>query len=52
MWRIRHNLNQDSLFQNMFALHILQYGHLLDSYLVEFLETFALRHTFMYKDRI
>ena len=52
MWRIRHNLNQDSLFQNMFTLHIFQYGHLLDGYLVEFLETFALLHTFMDKDGI
>ena len=39
-------------FQNMFAFHILQHGHLLDGYLVEFLETFALRHPFMDKDRI
>ena len=39
-------------FQDMFTLHILQYGHLLDGYLVEFLETLALRHTFMDKDRI
>ena len=39
-------------FQNMFAFHILQYGHLLDGYLVEFLETFALRQTFVDKDRI
>ena len=36
----------------MFAFYILQYGHLLDGYLVEFLETFALRHAFMYKDGI
>ena len=39
-------------FQNMFAFYILQHGHLLDGYLVEFLETFALRHAFMYKDGI
>jgi hypothetical protein len=39
-------------FQDMFTLHILQYGHLLDGYLVEFLQTLALRHTFMDKDRI
>ena len=39
-------------FQNMFALHIFQHGHLLDGNLVEFLEAFALRHAFMYKDRI
>lgn len=42
MWRIRHNLNQDSLFQNMFAFYILQNGHLLDGYLVEFLEAFLI----------
>ena len=39
-------------FQNMFAFYILQHGHLLDGYLVEFLETLALRHAFMDKDRI
>ena len=39
-------------FQNMFALYILQHSHLLDGYLVEFLETLTLRHTFMDKDRI
>ena len=39
-------------FQNMLALNVLKHGHLLDGYLVEFLETFALRHAFMYKDGI
>ena len=29
-------------FQNTFAFYILQYGHLLNSYLVEFLETLSL----------
>ena len=36
-------------FQDMFTFYILQHGHLLDSYLVEFLETFALRQTFIDK---
>ena len=39
-------------FQYMLAFHILQHSHLLDSYLVEFLEAFALGHTFMDKDCI
>ena len=39
-------------FQYMLAFHILQHSHLLDSYLVEFPVTFALRHTFMDKDGI
>ena len=39
-------------FQYMLAFYILQHGHLLDSYLVEFLETFTLRQTFVDKDRI
>ena len=39
-------------FQNMFAFNVLQHSHLLDGYLVEFLETLTLRHPFMDKDRI
>ncbi len=39
-------------FQYMLAFYILQNGHLLNSYLVEFLETLALRQTFVDKDRI
>ena len=39
-------------FQYMLALYILQHGHLLDSYLVEFIKTLALRHSFIDKNRI
>ena len=39
-------------FQNMFAFHILQHGHLLDRDLVEFVETLLLRHSFIDKDSI
>ena len=39
-------------FQYMFAFYVLQHGHLLDGYLVEFLKTLLLRHTFVDKDRI
>ena len=34
-------------FQYMFAFYIFQHGHLLDSYLIEFLEAFTLRQTFV-----
>ena len=36
----------------MFAFDVFQHGHLLDSNLVQFLETFALWQTFVDKDRI
>ena len=39
-------------FQYMFAFYVFQHGHLLNGYLVEFLETFTLRQTFIDKDRI
>ena len=39
-------------FQYMFAFDVFQHGHLLDSNLVQFLETFSLRQTFIDKDRI
>ena len=39
-------------FQYMFAFYILQHGHLLDSNLVQFLETFALRQPLVDKDGI
>ena len=34
-------------FQYMLAFHILQHGHLLDRYFVEFLEAFSLWQTFV-----
>ena len=34
-------------FQYTFAFYVLQHGHLLDSYLVQFLETLTLRQTFV-----
>ena len=40
------------LFQYMLTFYVLQHGHLLDCYLIKFLETFALRKTFVDKDRI
>ena len=39
-------------FQYTFAFYVLQHGHLLDSYLVEFLETLALRQTFVDEDSV
>ena len=39
-------------FQYMLALYILQHSHLLDSDLVEFMKTLALRHSFIDKNRI
>ena len=39
-------------FQYMFAFYVFQNGHLLNSYLVEFLKPFALWQTFVDKDRI
>ena len=39
-------------FQYMFAFYVLQHGHLLDSNLVEFLETLALRQTFIDEDSV
>ena len=36
----------------MLAFYILQHGHLLDCYLVEFVEALLLRHAFVDKDSI
>ena len=36
----------------MLAFYVFQHGHLLDGYLVEFLETFALLQTFVNKNGI
>ncbi len=36
----------------MFAFYIFQHGHLLDSYLVQFLEAFSLWQTFVDEDGI
>ena len=39
-------------FQYILAFNILQHGHLLNSYLVEFMEAFLLRHAIVDKDRV
>ena len=39
-------------FQYTFAFYVLQHSHLLDSYLVQFLETLALRQTFVDEDSV
>ena len=39
-------------FQYMFAFYVLQHRHSLDSNLVEFLETLALRQTFIDEDSV
>ena len=39
-------------FQYTLAFNVLKNSHLLDGYLVEFMEALALRQTFVDKDRI
>ena len=36
----------------MFAVHVFQHGHLLDCYLVEFMQAFLLGHTFVDENRV